>query len=478
MSAFFFGNCLKHPSWMASTQASRQLRGASSTTHFRRGQPMHSTHSTGRSGLFNPLRVGQARAPGSLAESDGQVCLRSLKRTNHPSPALTTRRKQPRRGDMPIARLPSIRIINNGALWVENLPHESAEPPLASCPHPPGPVSAAPHAATPTFTSYPTQSSTVNPIRSGLCERPKMRFPPPVAYPRTVHTPLARPPSRPPPPPMSASPRRRGARYFPASAQWLVPTARSESKVASILTATTQRALTPAPPFAHAPPQPRPVATQQILSFQPSPFSRQRFIEPANAAPAHHVPSAAVHYPSKCVEYMREITHSNVVFTPHWRFGMAPSRPLFTQINRSQNRVALTSTLNGSASHINNGRFSEGRIRDAVERWPFGCPACHHRFANRAELDEHVRLGAHNSGSGNAGNFFKNDAYKPFVCNICFKAFDYKHNLKRHKLIHTGVRPFKCPCCERRFSQKSNMKKHKARIHDRTALVNRTEVVG
>lgn len=50
---------------------------------------------------------------------------------------------------------------------------------------------------------------------------------------------------------------------------------------------------------------------------------------------------------------------------------------------------------------------------------------------------------------------------KSFYCIICNKTFSKMFGLKRHLLIHQGVKDYKCDVCQRCFLQKSDLERHK-----------------
>lgn len=58
------------------------------------------------------------------------------------------------------------------------------------------------------------------------------------------------------------------------------------------------------------------------------------------------------------------------------------------------------------------------------------------------------------------------NAYRPFKCDQCDKAFRRRFTLQEHKKIHTGEKPFACtfPGCTSRFSTSGNLSRHK-RVH-------------
>jgi len=49
---------------------------------------------------------------------------------------------------------------------------------------------------------------------------------------------------------------------------------------------------------------------------------------------------------------------------------------------------------------------------------------------------------------------------KPFVCEICSKAFSQMASLKYHLATHSDARPYRCEICSKTFKLKPPFKKH------------------
>lgn len=52
-----------------------------------------------------------------------------------------------------------------------------------------------------------------------------------------------------------------------------------------------------------------------------------------------------------------------------------------------------------------------------------------------------------------------------YICQWCGRNFDRVSNLKRHMLLHSGIKPFKCLYCNYRAIQKANVVQHLASRH-------------
>ncbi|GBN27286.1 Zinc finger protein 595 [Araneus ventricosus] len=49
---------------------------------------------------------------------------------------------------------------------------------------------------------------------------------------------------------------------------------------------------------------------------------------------------------------------------------------------------------------------------------------------------------------------------KQFICNACQKLFKHKSHLKRHLFIHEKIKPYRCSICGKFFTQKTDLQRH------------------
>lgn len=54
---------------------------------------------------------------------------------------------------------------------------------------------------------------------------------------------------------------------------------------------------------------------------------------------------------------------------------------------------------------------------------------------------------------------------KPFVCNLCGRAFKMKRALTVHLAQHGSTTTYKCPFCERKFNSSTNFYTHRKNSH-------------
>ncbi|XP_074657185.1 uncharacterized protein LOC141910349 [Tubulanus polymorphus] len=110
---------------------------------------------------------------------------------------------------------------------------------------------------------------------------------------------------------------------------------------------------------------------------------------------------------------------------------------------------------------------------------PFECMVCKKRFQRKDHLRVHIRtrhgfelpqgypvptttwaqpqscMFGSQTSSGSVVQY----------CSQCGKYFKNAYNLKRHLLIHSGVKPFECMVCQKRFARKDKLRCHVRHCH-------------
>lgn len=69
----------------------------------------------------------------------------------------------------------------------------------------------------------------------------------------------------------------------------------------------------------------------------------------------------------------------------------------------------------------------------------------------------------------------KNPSEKKFTCEHCDRKFFTKKDVRRHLVVHTGMRDFLCQFCPQRFGRKDHLVRHIKKSHHTRRLTEATE---
>lgn len=107
---------------------------------------------------------------------------------------------------------------------------------------------------------------------------------------------------------------------------------------------------------------------------------------------------------------------------------------------------------------------------------PYKCPDCPEVFASSKGRSVHLANHPKWVKCGVCAIEFKDlhhlrrhsvvhTGLKPYTCLVCQRGFNQASHLKSHMRLHTGERPFKCQHCDRSFNHKVSLKSHVQRYH-------------
>ncbi|KAL3835836.1 hypothetical protein ACJMK2_021299 [Sinanodonta woodiana] len=80
-----------------------------------------------------------------------------------------------------------------------------------------------------------------------------------------------------------------------------------------------------------------------------------------------------------------------------------------------------------------------------------------HSFDDTGERTEESNDGEEGQASQDPK---KGSGPRPYVCDVCDKAFKLKHHLVEHRRLHSGEKPFQCPECGKRFRHSGSYSQH------------------
>ncbi|KAH9388375.1 hypothetical protein TYRP_023557 [Tyrophagus putrescentiae] len=163
-----------------------------------------------------------------------------------------------------------------------------------------------------------------------------------------------------------------------------------------------------------------------------------------------------------------------------------PSQPLniSTLLNRNDQSAQQNTTVNDNAGQLENHQSTEINQMAVAETAVNGCTTKkilgglgHLKMTQKSRIyleelnsrpgkADHMRA-LNRSISKSFGHTctlkkhqLVHTGIRAYKCSICSKSFKEKGDLVKHQLVHTGIRSYRCTTCSKSFAQKVHLIKH------------------
>ncbi|XP_050516991.1 zinc finger protein 570-like isoform X9 [Diabrotica virgifera virgifera] len=146
-----------------------------------------------------------------------------------------------------------------------------------------------------------------------------------------------------------------------------------------------------------------------------------------------------------------EVKQDEYKFTPFEEKQITDEESCAQEDNKLKIIEPLHSSHKGNkyTGHHIEGKILNKNVNVETGQKPYKCEVCFKQFAAKSNLKIHLRV---------------HTGKKPYKCEICLKQFIKTCDLKRHNRVHTGEKPYKCETCFKQFSEAGNLRKH-LRVH-------------
>lgn len=110
--------------------------------------------------------------------------------------------------------------------------------------------------------------------------------------------------------------------------------------------------------------------------------------------------------------------------------------------------------------YTSNLSFRKHLALHAAEDGSLECQICYSTFENKDQILYHLKIHA-------GSRTVKNPNEKKFTCEHCDRKFFTKKDVRRHLVVHTGMRDFLCQFCPQRFGRKDHLVRHIKKSHSK-----------
>uniref|UniRef100_A0A3P9B9Y8 C2H2-type domain-containing protein n=1 Tax=Maylandia zebra TaxID=106582 RepID=A0A3P9B9Y8_9CICH len=131
--------------------------------------------------------------------------------------------------------------------------------------------------------------------------------------------------------------------------------------------------------------------------------------------------------------------------------------------------------------------YQYAQLQRHMFKTPYNCELCGKSFTQAGAVKRHqlIHSGVKAYSCDMCGKSFTlaetlkrhqliHSGFKPYSCELCGKSFTHAQSLKRHQLIHSGFKPYSCELCGKSFTHAQSLKRHQLIHHTSADTVTKT----